>query len=41
MGIGHLHECGLVYGEVALDQFLVNHDGHILLIEMGSSRKYG
>ena len=41
MGIGHLHECGIVYGDLGLHSVLINHDGHILLINIGLSLEKG
>ena len=38
MAIGHLHECGIVYADLGLHSVLLNHDGHIILHNLGISR---
>lgn len=39
MALGHLHECGIVYFDLGPHSVLLNHDGHVLLINVGMSRE--
>lgn len=41
VGVGHIHECNLIYSDFFLKNILLNHDGHILMLGLGTCRRPG
>jgi serine/threonine protein kinase len=41
VALGHVHECGFIYGRISLDNVIVNYDGHVMLTSVSELRKGG
>lgn len=34
VALGHIHECGYIYGPVTLENVIINYDGHVMLLRV-------